>query len=393
MSTTEDRKALVARLRRHIETENDYASAFTAKSYVVPTVKALEAFDRLASLPPEQPVAPTLTPSGKYDFVLRPFLALMDFELHANAGKGDRPGWLGMDRSTVLLEVYYHLAKLQKAVRQDERAAIQEYAADVANMAMMVVDVCGCLAVEDSSPTPAAEQAAQPSEPAPTQAEPVRRWPFVETPGEFAERLRATLHEFGELLPAVRYVLIEEPAALASAHPAREAQPLTDEHIDGLRGLDTASRVRFYEHDFYVLSNFSAFTLYWDGLRFDTSEAAYHYEKFPDWPEIRAYIKNAPSAHEAFKHAESNKIARRPDWDDVKVGIMRNILRAKAAQHEYVRRKLLATGDRELVEDSWRDDFWGWGPDRNGRNLLGKLWMEIRAELRAPLSITQEQKE
>jgi predicted NAD-dependent protein-ADP-ribosyltransferase YbiA (DUF1768 family) len=62
---------------------------------------------------------------------------------------------------------------------------------------------------------------------------------------------------------------------------------------------------------------------------------------------------------------------------------MSNILRLKLAQHEYVRRKLLATGDRDLIEDSWRDDFWGWGPNRDGQNMLGKLWMEIRAELRA----------
>ena len=62
---------------------------------------------------------------------------------------------------------------------------------------------------------------------------------------------------------------------------------------------------------------------------------------------------------------------------------MKSILRAKADQHEYVRRKLLATGDRELIEDSWRDDFWGWGPNRDGKNMLGKLWMEVRDELRA----------
>ena len=31
----------------------------------------------------------------------------------------------------------------------------------------------------------------------------------------------------------------------------------------------------------------------------------------------------------------------------------------------------------------WRDDVWGWGEARNGRNLLGKMWMEIRAELMA----------
>jgi ribA/ribD-fused uncharacterized protein len=150
--------------------------------------------------------------------------------------------------------------------------------------------------------------------------------------------------------------------------------------------LDTEERVFFYEQDFYVLSNFSAFRLRWKGIDFDTSEAAYHWEKFSDsndehrW--IRALIQHATSAHGAFKIAEHHKAQRRPDWDSVKVGIMKDILRAKAEQHEYVHRKLLATGERELVEDSWRDDFWGWGPNRDGKNMLGKLWMEIRAELR-----------
>ena len=156
-----------------------------------------------------------------------------------------------------------------------------------------------------------------------------------------------------------------------------------------LHGLDTENEVFFYEQDFYVLSNFSAFTLYWRGLRFDTSEAAYHWEKFTDQDgalvdvrAIRHAILTAPSAHEAFKIAERNKAHRRPDWDDVKLEIMLNILREKVAQHEYVRRKLLATGDRCLIENSWRDDFWGWGPNRDGKNMLGTLWMRVRAELR-----------
>ena len=147
--------------------------------------------------------------------------------------------------------------------------------------------------------------------------------------------------------------------------------------------LDNDKQVFFYEQDFYVLSNFSAFTLQWKGRRFDTSEAAYHWEKFDGMDaEVQDMILDAPSAHEAFKIAESQKMFRRPDWDAVKVGIMRDILRAKAEQHEYVQRKLLATGDRELIEDSWRDDVWGWGPNKDGQNLLGKLWMEVRAELR-----------
>ncbi|HGM7376861.1 TPA: hypothetical protein ACKQGQ_006081 [Pseudomonas aeruginosa] len=83
---------------------------------------------------------------GKYDEVLLPFLKSMEHELHANAGKGDRPGWLQMDRKTALLEIYYHLGKLQKATKGNDTAGIVEYAADVANMSMMLVDVCGLLA-------------------------------------------------------------------------------------------------------------------------------------------------------------------------------------------------------------------------------------------------------
>lgn len=81
----------------------------------------------------------------KYDEVLLPFLAMMRTELHANAHKGDRPGWLSMDRKTAVLEVLYHMGKLHQAVHRDEAAAIREYAADVANMCMMLTDVCGCL--------------------------------------------------------------------------------------------------------------------------------------------------------------------------------------------------------------------------------------------------------
>ncbi len=146
-------------------------------------------------------------------------------------------------------------------------------------------------------------------------------------------------------------------------------------------GLDTPDRVCFYEQDFYVLSNFSAFAIDWKGRFFATSEHVYHWEKFSDDPLKQSAIRVALSAHTAFKLAERWKQYRREDWDSVKVDVMREILRAKVDQHEYVRRKLLQTGDRELVENSWRDDFWGWGLNRDGQNMLGKLWMDIRMEL------------
>lgn len=83
--------------------------------------------------------------SAKYDVVLKPFLALMSRELHANSSKGDRPGWLQMSRERALLEIYYHVSKLSVAIKNADAAAIAEHSADVANMAMMALDVCGGL--------------------------------------------------------------------------------------------------------------------------------------------------------------------------------------------------------------------------------------------------------
>ena len=65
---------------------------------------------------------------------------------------------------------------------------------------------------------------------------------------------------------------------------------------------------------------------------------------------------------------------------------MRWVLRMKreanAAQIDAV---LAATGDRPIVEVSTRDPWWGARSvaDRyEGRNVLGRLWMELRHHLR-----------
>jgi ribA/ribD-fused uncharacterized protein len=141
--------------------------------------------------------------------------------------------------------------------------------------------------------------------------------------------------------------------------------------------------VFFYEQEFYGLSNFSAFPVMFDGTRFSTSEHAYHWAKFNTDPILQVKFEhfNFSSAHEAFQLAQANKAVRRSDWDLIKFEVMTKILWAKAHQNEYVMTKLLETGDRELVEDSWRDDVWGWGPNRNGQNLLGKAWTEVRTHI------------
>ncbi len=61
---------------------------------------------------------------------------------------------------------------------------------------------------------------------------------------------------------------------------------------------------------------------------------------------------------------------------------MKTALRAKFTQHEDLKKILLGTEDRELIEDSADDYQWGCGKDGTGQNLLGKALVEIRAELR-----------
>jgi len=190
-----------------------------------------------------------------------------------------------------------------------------------------------------------------------------------------------------------------DPELLAARRTIEEmTRPSVGEH----HKLDTDKQVFFYEQDFYVLSNFSAFNLKWHGRTFPTSEHAYHWSRFVlgwdltdaagmDAAPVAVRIMAAPSAHEAFKLAQEYRDLQHPNWVRDKIDTMRRILRAKAEQHQYVRRKLLATGERELIEDSWRDEFWGWGPNRDGHNMLGKLWMEVRSELRAALSNSGEQ--
>jgi ribA/ribD-fused uncharacterized protein len=107
---------------------------------------------------------------------------------------------------------------------------------------------------------------------------------------------------------------------------------------------------------------------------------------------------NSPAARSVFEAVrlartpeEAAKVGRaaqrdapetvRADWEAVKVGIMRRALRAKFTQHADARALLLATGRARLVENSPHDCVWGIGRDGSGRNQLGVLLAELRAEL------------
>jgi len=69
-------------------------------------------------------------------------------------------------------------------------------------------------------------------EPAPPKVR-ARPWPYVETPGEFAGRLQVALNDFnGDMVAAVRHVLIEKPPAVART-PSADWRVLGDEDPHG----------------------------------------------------------------------------------------------------------------------------------------------------------------
>lgn len=127
------------------------------------------------------------------------------------------------------------------------------------------------------------------------------------------------------------------------------------------------------------LSNFWSVTIAFEGHSYRTVEHAFQAAKTLD-PEERRRIRaepNAAGAKERGKHVEM-----RLDWEQVKVDIMRQLLRQKFGT-EPLKSYLLKTGKSQLVEGNWWGDrFWG-VCEGKGENMLGKLLMEIRTELRA----------
>ena len=142
--------------------------------------------------------------------------------------------------------------------------------------------------------------------------------------------------------------------------------------------------IGFYNREFFCLDNFSSFGFVYDGTYYQTVEHAYQSLRFKDTaPAVEKEIIGCFSAYDAQRIAHEHIDCQSPTGDEDKVAIMEKLLRAKLAQHPYVKKKLLEPANYLICEDSPKDSFWGIGKDRNGQNQLGKLWMKLREEIKA----------
>jgi ribA/ribD-fused uncharacterized protein len=163
------------------------------------------------------------------------------------------------------------------------------------------------------------------------------------------------------------------------------------------RTNETASYVRTYERlesvvflrtrdEFGGLSNMaSGYDLSVNGVHILTSEALYQACRFPHLPTVQRLILDQSSPMAAKMKSKPYRPESRRDWDEVRLKVMRWCLRVKLTQHwTKFSELLLVSGDRPIVEESRRDDFWGAKPVGKslvGTNALGRLLMELRSEV------------
>lgn len=132
------------------------------------------------------------------------------------------------------------------------------------------------------------------------------------------------------------------------------------------------------------LSNFYPCELFYDGMMFKTTEAAFQAAKTLD-PKERTIIATMATPGKA--KALGRHVTLRPDWEDIKDNVMLDILRLKFTKGSLLANMLEETAHWVLVEGTtWHDQYWGVCKCQEhrgeGRNLLGQILMRIRDENR-----------
>lgn len=141
-----------------------------------------------------------------------------------------------------------------------------------------------------------------------------------------------------------------------------------------------------------AFSNFHPVQVKLDGIIYPSVEHAYQAAKTLD-PELRSYFHAVVhSAGEA--KGTGGTLTLRPDWEGIKLHVMKALLEQKFSyRNPDLRALLVGTGDVLLVEGNrWHDNFWGrcncnycFESQRDGRiiwqNWLGKLLMLQRKQL------------
>ena len=135
-------------------------------------------------------------------------------------------------------------------------------------------------------------------------------------------------------------------------------------------------KIEEFRGEYNWLSNFASVPIEFDGRIYKSVEHAYISAKSNDkeWKDICA--ENYP-AGELKKISKGIDVV--PNWEDLKVTVMKQLLVNKFSQEPF-KTKLIQTGDKHIQEGNyWGDIFWGVDLKSGfGENYLGRIIMDIR---------------
>lgn len=136
--------------------------------------------------------------------------------------------------------------------------------------------------------------------------------------------------------------------------------------------------INSFRDEYAFLSNFFEAPVVFNGLRYQSNEAAFQSAKTRNLETRMRFAKMNPSQAKA----QGRALMLRSDWEQVKLQIMHQICYSKFTLNPELGEKLLATGNEHLEEgNAWGDTFWG-TVNGHGQNWLGKILMRVREELR-----------
>ena len=141
--------------------------------------------------------------------------------------------------------------------------------------------------------------------------------------------------------------------------------------------------IKFYKvNDKYgCFSNFSNHGFELKGKYWKTSEHYFQAQKFAGTVHEEE-VRLAKTPMEAAKKGRNKTIPLRNDWELIKNEIMKEAILKKFLAHSDIRDLLIATGNKEIVEATTDDYYWGCGLNGTGKNVLGKILMEVREILK-----------
>lgn len=122
-----------------------------------------------------------------------------------------------------------------------------------------------------------------------------------------------------------------------------------------------------------------------NGIYWKTSEHYYQAQKFDD-DKVRQMIINAETPKIASTIGRDKQFKLREDWEEVKQKIMFDAVYYKFKAHPDICKKLLETGNEEIIEETVKENYWGCGPNKDGQNNYGKILIKVREVLRKEVS-------